>query len=242
MNQCFWKLTLPKQKDWTKKCIKGCKLFQKKQADTTSIYDNEIIDGIVFVWKKEKRPKKGGSEEVAYRIPKLKYISYSNSLMSCRYCRFPNFAGDETALAAAETISGFDPLIGTTCSSELSFFLCSVYFPMCTEKVSLPIGPCRPLCLRVHKACSPLLKEFNYKWPSVLDCDKFPAENTPTHMCMGGPENSNNAKGHADNEELTTDSSENENDNFRRPADISTFHYASESGGMIVSFIYEISR
>uniref|UniRef100_A0A914ZDE7 Frizzled-4 n=1 Tax=Panagrolaimus superbus TaxID=310955 RepID=A0A914ZDE7_9BILA len=150
------------------------------------------------------------------------------------YLRFPNFAGDETAIAAAETISGFDPLIGTTCSSELSFFLCSVYFPMCTEKVSHPIGPCRPLCLRVHKACSPLLKEFNYKWPSVLDCDKFPAENTPTHMCMGGPENSNSKSHDETEEELTTDSSENED--FQRPAiaaDISTFHYASESGGMI---------
>ncbi|MBV98981.1 Frizzled-4, partial [Eschrichtius robustus] len=68
-----------------------------------------------------------------------------------------------------------------------SFFLCSVYVPMCTEKVNIPIGPCGGMCLSVKRRCEPVLKEFGFAWPESLNCSKFPPQNDHNHMCMEGP-------------------------------------------------------
>ena len=67
------------------------------------------------------------------------------------------------------------------------FFLCSVYVPMCTEKVNIPIGPCGGMCLSVKRRCEPVLKEFGFAWPESLNCSKFPPQNDHNHMCMEGP-------------------------------------------------------
>ncbi|NWY46300.1 FZD4 protein, partial [Sylvia atricapilla] len=69
----------------------------------------------------------------------------------------------------------------------LQFFLCSVYVPMCTEKINIPIGPCGGMCLSVKRRCEPVLKEFGFAWPDSLNCSKFPPQNDHNHMCMEGP-------------------------------------------------------
>ena len=99
----------------------------------------------------------------------------------------PNFGGHESQLDAELQIQTFAPLIQYGCSSQLRFFLCSVYVPMCTEKVADNIGPCRPLCASVKERCHPILVEFGFPWPSSLDCERFPEENNHLHMCMEGP-------------------------------------------------------
>ncbi|KAK4829034.1 hypothetical protein QYF61_001839 [Mycteria americana] len=70
---------------------------------------------------------------------------------------------------------------------DLMFFLCSVYVPMCTEKINIPIGPCGGMCLSVKRRCEPVLKEFGFAWPDSLNCSKFPPQNDHNHMCMEGP-------------------------------------------------------
>lgn len=99
----------------------------------------------------------------------------------------PNFVGHELQSDAEVQLQTFMPLVQYGCSSQLLFFLCSVYSPMCTEKVPVMIGPCRPLCENVRSRCEPVLQELGFPWPVALNCSKFVPENTVDHMCMEGP-------------------------------------------------------
>ncbi|XP_055888077.1 frizzled-4-like [Biomphalaria glabrata] len=99
----------------------------------------------------------------------------------------PNLVEHTDQEDAILLLQTFTPLIQYGCSSRLKFFLCSVYFPMCTEKVMMPIGPCKPLCESVRDRCQPVLRNFGYPWPEALNCSKFPAANNHEHMCMEGP-------------------------------------------------------
>lgn len=103
------------------------------------------------------------------------------------FTRMPNMIGHDTQTDADFTLQTFSPLVQFGCSAQLSFFLCSVYIPMCNEKVSAPIGPCRGLCESVRARCYPVLQGFGFPWPVALDCAKFPAQNDHRHMCMEGP-------------------------------------------------------
>ncbi|CAB3364860.1 Hypothetical predicted protein [Cloeon dipterum] len=115
---------------------------------------------------------------------------------------FPNLVGHELQSDAETTLKTFAPLIKFGCSARLPFFLCSVYVPMCTEKVAEPIGPCRKLCESVKSRCQPVLTGVGLPWPTALQCHKFPKENNHQQMCMEGP---NDPDGDADvSEEITT--------------------------------------
>ncbi|KAH3727072.1 frizzled-4-like [Dreissena polymorpha] len=100
----------------------------------------------------------------------------------------PNVAGHDSVKDAEISMRTFSPLIHYGCSSRLRFFLCSAFLPMCTEKVKETIGPCRPLCEGVKRKCQPVLEDFGYPWPDVLNCSNFPVENNQDHMCMQGPD------------------------------------------------------
>lgn len=109
------------------------------------------------------------------------------SNMGYNVTRIPNMLGHETQKEAEVQFKQFLPLINFNCASQLQFFLCSAYFPMCTEMVDVLITSCRPLCEYVRKQCLHVLAEFGIPWPAKLNCTKFLERNDGQRMCMTGP-------------------------------------------------------
>ncbi|EDO38567.1 predicted protein [Nematostella vectensis] len=107
--------------------------------------------------------------------------------------RFPNFLAQESQEEAAKRIHEFKPLIAVNCAPLLRFFLCSVFVPMCTKEVNVPIYACRSMCESARDGCSPMMQRFGFNWPDTLDCDRLPkkgdpqAKSDPTKLCMAAP-------------------------------------------------------
>ena len=70
------------------------------------------------------------------------------------------------------------------CSQYLKFFLCSVYVPICSDKVSSAIPPCRNLCEVARTGCLPLMHQFGFQWPEQLTCEKYPEMGSGS-LCVG---------------------------------------------------------
>ncbi len=113
--------------------------------------------------------------------------------MDMRYnmTRMPNLVGHSLQRDAAMQINEFIPLVQIGCSRLLTFFLCSLYAPMCTEQVdeTLVIPACRSMCETVKENCEPILQRFNFKWPGILDCNKLPEKSQAGNLCMEAPAN-----------------------------------------------------
>ncbi|ELR50747.1 Frizzled-4, partial [Bos mutus] len=130
-------------------------------------------------------PVRGFGDEEERRCDPIRISMCQN--LGYNVTKMPNLVGHELQTDAELQLTTFTPLIQYGCSSQLQFFLCSVYVPMCTEKVNIPIGPCGGMCLSVKRRCEPVLKEFGFAWPESLNCSKFPPQNDHNHMCMEGP-------------------------------------------------------
>ncbi|XP_038844896.1 frizzled-9-like isoform X3 [Salvelinus namaycush] len=103
--------------------------------------------------------------------------------------RMPNFMKYESQAEASIKLNEFAPLVEYGCDVHLRFFLCSLYVPMCTDKVSTTIPACRPMCEQARQKCSPIMEKFSFGWPDSLDCSKLPTKNNPNSLCMEAPEN-----------------------------------------------------
>lgn len=115
-------------------------------------------------------------------IPMCRDIGYNMT-------RMPNLMGHEDQREAAIKLHEFAPLVEYGCHSHLKFFLCSLYAPMCTEEVSIPIPACRVMCEQARFKCSPIMEQFSFRWPESLDCSKLPNKNDPNFLCMEAPSN-----------------------------------------------------
>ncbi|KAF7380829.1 hypothetical protein HZH66_014205 [Vespula vulgaris] len=133
---------------------------------------------LLLIFLQRMQHVRGACEPI--RIEMCRGLGYNVTAM-------PNLVGHEIQGDADFTLQTFSPLIQYGCSAQLHLFLCSVYAPMCTEKVPSPIGPCRGLCEQVRARCFPVLQGFGFPWPAALNCSKFPPVNNHQHMCMEGP-------------------------------------------------------
>ena len=97
--------------------------------------------------------------------------------------KFPNLLGHETQEEAELEIKQFFPLIKIKCSERLITFLCSMYFPFCSENWETVLPPCRGLCEDAEKGCAPLMRKFGFQWPEKFTCNSFQEEG----MCVKVP-------------------------------------------------------
>ncbi|CEF67005.1 Frizzled-4 [Strongyloides ratti] len=144
----------------------------------------------------------------SYEISKCIPITfdYCQNVLPYKITRYPNLAGDENEKDAINSIESYNMLVDTGCSQQLKFFLCSTYFPMCTDKVPIPIGPCRIICQEVHEKCEPVLRDFSLPWPSVLNCSRYPLENGyRDEVCMGDLTSKENKKNKPEDEDNKSD-------------------------------------
>lgn len=100
--------------------------------------------------------------------------------------RMPNVMGHSDQSEAAIPVHEFLPLVEFGCSRHLKFFLCSLYAPMCTEQVDVPIPSCQSICEQVKASCLPVLERFSFNWPPMFNCSTLPVPEK-NGLCMEFP-------------------------------------------------------
>uniref|UniRef100_A0A8K9WQ22 Secreted frizzled-related protein 3 n=1 Tax=Oncorhynchus mykiss TaxID=8022 RepID=A0A8K9WQ22_ONCMY len=102
------------------------------------------------------------------RIPLCKSMPWNMTKM-------PNHLHHSTQANAVLAIEQFEGLLGTQCSTDLLFFLCAMYAPICTIDFQHdPIKPCKSVCERAKCGCEPVMKRYNHTWPESLACEDLP--------------------------------------------------------------------
>ncbi|XP_008110531.2 frizzled-8 [Anolis carolinensis] len=110
-------------------------------------------------------------------VPLCKGIGYN-------YTSMPNQFNHDTQDEAGLEVHQFWPLVEIQCSSDLRFFLCSMYTPICLEDYKKPLPPCRSVCERAKAGCAPLMRQYGFAWPDRMRCDRLPAQGDPDTLCM----------------------------------------------------------
>nr|BAK53869.1 secreted frizzled-related protein B [Dugesia japonica] len=126
----------------------------------------------------------GYSSHRCHEIPNdfnlCKNIGYTKMIL-------PNFLQHESIAEAISSSIDWQKFAEIKCHNDTKRFLCSLYAPVCVPNEPIrKIQPCRELCLSVKKACSPNMLTFGYKWPDILQCDKFPQKSAG--LCIRGTE------------------------------------------------------
>uniref|UniRef100_A0A8C2Y6A2 Frizzled class receptor 8 n=1 Tax=Coturnix japonica TaxID=93934 RepID=A0A8C2Y6A2_COTJA len=110
-------------------------------------------------------------------VPLCKGIGYNHTYM-------PNQFNHDTQDEAGLEVHQFWPLVEIQCSSDLRFFLCSMYTPICLEDYKKPLPPCRSVCERAKAGCAPLMRQYGFAWPDRMRCDRLPEQGSPDTLCM----------------------------------------------------------
>lgn len=103
------------------------------------------------------------------------------------------------------------PLVEIKCSSDLKFFICSLYVPICMEDFTGTVPVCRSVCERAKYGCEPVMYnnyfyripalfvrrksirgyfdfshriQYGFQWPERMKCDRFPEYGTKKALCM----------------------------------------------------------
>ncbi|CAG0893287.1 unnamed protein product [Cyprideis torosa] len=110
-------------------------------------------------------------------VPLCKQVGYNMT-------RFPNVFNHDDQSEAGMEIAQFLPLVAYNCSDDMSFFLCSLYVPLCMPDFKGSIPPCKSVCLRAKAGCEPWMKIYGFNWPAKMECDGLPLYGTTNKLCM----------------------------------------------------------
>lgn len=102
------------------------------------------------------------------------------------YTIMPNLLGQHKQEDAGQEVHQFAPLVKMKCSSDMRFFLCSLYAPPCTI-LGRSLPPCRSLCENAKKGCEHLMNSFGFDWPETFACSGFPIYGGD-ELCVGQDE------------------------------------------------------
>ena len=116
-----------------------------------------------------------------------KCINIPSNLTLCqgigyKQMRLPNLLEHDTIGEVTEQAKPWVSLANVRCHPYTKLFLCSLFSPVCLDR---PIWPCRSLCEDVKKGCEARMNAYGYKWPKMVKCDQFPANND---LCISPPE------------------------------------------------------
>lgn len=92
--------------------------------------------------------------------------------------RLPNLLEHDTMAEVTQQAVSWVPLLNVHCHADTKRFLCSLFSPVCLERL---IYPCRSLCLTVRRGCESRMNRWGYPWPDMFSCDRFPEDND---MCI----------------------------------------------------------
>ncbi|GLV34765.1 frizzled 2 [Carabus blaptoides fortunei] len=121
-------------------------------------------------------------------IPMCKGIGYNLT-------RMPNELNHDTQEEAGLEVHQFWPLVEIKCSSDLKFFLCSMYTPICLSNYQKPLPACRSVCERARAGCAPLMQQYGFSWPERMACDNFPVNGDPNNLCMDHQQDKSDSSG-----------------------------------------------
>ncbi|KPP64557.1 frizzled-5-like [Scleropages formosus] len=110
-------------------------------------------------------------------VPMCKGIGYNLTHM-------PNQFNHDTQEEVGLEVHQFWPLVRIRCSPDLLFFLCSMYTPICLPDYKKPLPPCRSVCERAKRGCSPLMSQYGFEWPERMSCERLPVLGDAERLCM----------------------------------------------------------
>lgn len=109
-------------------------------------------------------------------VPMCKGIGYNLTYM-------PNQFNHDTQEEVGLEVHQFWPLVRISCSPDMLFFLCSMYTPICLPDYRKPLPPCRSVCERAKRGCSPLMSQYGFDWPERMSCENLPQAGDEV-LCM----------------------------------------------------------
>ncbi|XP_075887153.1 frizzled-5 [Nelusetta ayraudi] len=109
-------------------------------------------------------------------VPMCKGIGYNLTYM-------PNQFNHDTQEEVGLEVHQFWPLVRISCSPDMLFFLCSMYTPICLQDYRKPLPPCRSVCERAKRGCSPLMSQYGFDWPERMSCENLPQAGDDV-LCM----------------------------------------------------------